>query len=109
MIIVGGLAMLFHFLCSLKCGKRSDPGKLILFAASAVAAVAGVYVFSDALTFALHPPKDKTFPMQNEVWAAIGGGSISLFTLNLLIDEIRMLFVKPVDPIPPSQADQRPK
>lgn len=97
MIVVGALAMFFHYACSLYCSKRCEPGRLILFAGSAAAVVAGVYVFFQALDSTLNPASSPT-GMQNAVWAAIGGLAVAFFTLDFIINETRSLFAKPVQP-----------
>jgi hypothetical protein len=74
-----------------------DPGQIVLFAGSAVAVVAGVYVFFQALDASLSP---RTAPvgMTNAVWASIGGLAVAFFTLDFILNEIRRIFTKPVEP-----------
>jgi len=113
MIVAGGLAMAFHFACSVYCKKRCDPGRLILFAGSTAAVVAGVYVFFQALNSSLNPANEPV-GMQNAVWAAIGGLGVAFFTLDFIINEVHSLFRKPVEPrvidhiSDPSDQRQRP-
>ncbi len=97
MIVAGALAMSFHYGCSLYCGKRCEPGRLILFAGSAAAVVAGVYVFFQALDATLNPSNSPA-GMQNAVWAAIGGLAVAFFTLDFIINETRSIFAKPAQP-----------
>ena len=97
MIVAGGLAMAFHFGCSIYCKRRCDPGRLIMFAGSTVAVVAGVYVFFQALNATMNP-QSQPIGMQNAVWAAIGGLAVAFFTLDFIINEVHLLFTKPAEP-----------
>jgi hypothetical protein len=55
MIAAGALAMSFHYGCSLYCGKRCEPGRLILFAGRAAAVVAGRVRFLSSARFDTEP------------------------------------------------------
>ena len=100
MLIAGGIATILYFLCSgvLK-GKRCNTSRLLMFAASAAGMVAGVYVFFSALNYALAPHKGgDPGSYQNSVWAGLGGMAVAAFTLDILIDELRALLSRTVDP-----------
>src|SRR5271170_812704 len=94
MIVAGGVAMAFHYGSCFYCKRRCDPGQIVLFAGSAVAVVAGVYVFFEALDASLSP---RTAPagMTNAVWASIGGLAVAFFALDVIFNEIRRIFTKP--------------
>jgi hypothetical protein len=98
MLIVGGIAATLHFGCGMSSGRRCDPGRLIMFAASAAGMVAGVYVFSSAMKAALSPGTAVPGLEQNSVWAGLGGLCVAIFTLDLLITELKSLFRRAVDP-----------
>src|SRR5258706_1867083 len=100
MLIAGGIATILYFLCSgvLK-GKRCNTSRLLMFAASAAGMGAGVYVFFSALNYALAPHKGgDSGSYQNSVSACFGGMSVAAFTLDILIDELRALLSRTVDP-----------
>jgi hypothetical protein len=64
-----------------------------MFVGSAAGMVAGVYVFFEALR-ATFSHTNLTLSYQNAVWAGIGGACVALFTLDLMITELKTLLAK---------------
>jgi uncharacterized membrane protein len=88
MLIAGGIGVLLHYGCSVHNKRRRDPGRLVMFGASAAGMVAGVYVFFEALRSAYSTTAPSGL-QQNAVWAGIGGACVAVFTFDLLLNELR--------------------
>jgi hypothetical protein len=109
MLIAGGVGVLVHYGCAVHNNRRCDPGRLMMFAASAAGMVAGVYVFFEALR-SIYSTNAPVGLQQNAVWAGIGGACVAVFTFDSLLNELRSVFKKieqTVEPIltqpPPSK------
>jgi uncharacterized membrane protein len=107
MFILGGIAAVIYYGCGMARDRRCEPGRLLIFVASAIGMVAGVYVFCEALksTF-LKTPIIVNF--QNAVWAGIGGACVAVFTLDLLVTELKAV-LRPtiVNPIKPQDESEQ--
>lgn len=97
MIVAGGLAMAFHYGCCFYCKRRCDPGQIVLFCGKRGRCRSWRLCFLSSLDASLNP---RTAPagMTNSVWASIGGLAVAFFTLDFILNEIRRIFTKPVEP-----------